>query len=113
MRHDEIDRILSEEEDIIPSSDFVPVVMDAVLREATTPPPIPFPWKRGLAGLAASILVLVLFLVVAPPVPAADFSALVTILEAATAIEASWIVLALLLSFASVTLSMRLAGGRA
>jgi len=46
-------------------------------------------------------------------VPAASSSALEAIFEAATAIEAGWIALAVLLSFASVALSMRLAGGKA
>ena len=48
---DEMDRILSGEDEILPSSGFTVSVMDAVRREAAAPPPIPFPWKRALPGL--------------------------------------------------------------
>jgi hypothetical protein len=60
MRDEEIDRALSAESDILPSSGFSRSVMNAVTREAEAPRPIPFPWKRlapavvaGVAGLAA------------------------------------------------------------
>ena len=95
MEHDDLDLLLSREEDLVPSSGFVAEVMDAVQREASTPPQIPFPWKRALAGLAGSIL------------------ALVTLLQSAVAASANWIALALLLSLVSVTLAMRLTGRRA
>jgi hypothetical protein len=62
MSHDELDRMLLGEREIVPSSGFVTNVMDAVRREASTPPPIPFPWKWALRGLAAWTGVLVLFL---------------------------------------------------
>ena len=52
MRHDDLDHILSEGQDILPSSGFVGSVMDAVRYEAAAPPPIPFPWKRALPGFA-------------------------------------------------------------
>ena len=121
MRQDDLDRMLSREEDIVPSSGFVSGVMDAVRREASTLPPIAFPWKWALPGLAAWTIVLVSFLITvfaqigrgatAPSVVAS--STLVTILEGAKSIGAGWAALALLMSFASVTLSMRLIGGRA
>ena len=63
MRWDDIDRILSEQEDIIPSSGFVASVMDSVRHEALTPPPIPFPWKRALPGLVVGGLTVVISLV--------------------------------------------------
>ncbi len=50
----EINRILSREDEILPSSGFTVSVMDAVRREAAAPPPIPFPWKRALPGLVAA-----------------------------------------------------------
>jgi len=112
MEHDEIDRILSEEDDIVPSSGFVPAVMEAVLYEAATPPPIPFPWKCAFPGFAALALTLVLSYIAAMRVPEADSSALVTILDGASSIGADWISVALLLSFVSVTVSMRVVRGR-
>jgi hypothetical protein len=121
MRHDDFDRMLSGEEDIVPSSGFVTSVMDAVRREAATPPPIPFPWKWALPGLAAWTLVLVSFLIavfvqfdrgsVGPSVPVAS-PAMVIILEGAKNIGVGWIALALLTAWASVTLSMRIVGAR-
>jgi hypothetical protein len=111
MRHDDLDRILSTEENIVPSSRFVNSVMDAVRREAATPPPIPFPWKRAITGLAGWAIVLVSFaiaLVKAPPV--APSPALVAILDRAKETGAPWIALALVLAFASVKLSTRRAG---
>jgi hypothetical protein len=59
MSHDEIDRILSDEEELLPSSGFASSVMDAVRREAAAPPPIPFPWKRALPGLVVAAMTLV------------------------------------------------------
>jgi hypothetical protein len=51
---DEIDRILSSEKPIEPSSHFTRRVLDEVRREARTPPPIPFPWRR--IAVAAGLL---------------------------------------------------------
>jgi len=126
--HDEgeINRILSREDEILPSSGFAVSVMDAVRREAAAPPPIPFPWKRALPGLLVGGLVLAL-------VFATVVAATVQLIRSATsehfsislprmltpvlglglqknlAIAASWTVLALLMTFVSVKLSMRLA----
>jgi hypothetical protein len=121
MEQDELDHVLSRVEDIVPSSGFVAAVMDAVRGEAAAPPQIPFPWKRALAGLAACTLALVSFLIAALmqaggqaasyPAPASS-SVLVTAFESARAAGAGWIALALVLSLASVMLSMRLAGRR-
>ena len=60
---DEFDRIMSEEE-ILPSSGFTASVMEAVRREATAPPPIPFPWKRALPGVVFAGATLVTILVI-------------------------------------------------
>ena len=46
----EIDRILSREDEILPSSGFVVSVMEAVRREAAAPPPIPFPGNALYPG---------------------------------------------------------------
>jgi len=122
MMPDDTGHILCEEE-ILPSSGFVGSVMDAVRREAATPPPIPFPWKRALPGLVAAAPVLILVLVMAgvqlvrvvtmPPVPATSPLALLPIIEPLRIFGANWIVLALLLTLGSVKFSMRLTGVRA
>lgn len=112
MKPDEIDRILSGEEDIVPSSGFVGAVMDAVMREASEPPPIPFPWKHGVAGLVASLAMLVQLLIADPPIPESLSSGLESMVQEALAMGVGWIVLAVLVSFVSVKLSMRLAGVR-
>jgi hypothetical protein len=122
MRHDEFDRILSEEEEILPSFGFGAAVMDAVRHEAAVPAPIPFPWRRALPGLAATALSLVSVLVVAltqmgrglaaPPLPAEWTNWLVPMMRAMMNAGAGWVALALLLTLASVMLSMRLASGR-
>ena len=45
-----LDRILTAEEELVPSSGFVASVMERVREEAAAPEPIPFPWKTGGAG---------------------------------------------------------------
>ena len=117
MRQDDLDRILSKEQEIIPSSGFVNSVMDSVRRESLTPAPIPFPWKRALPGLASVVLSLALLLIAggalftrgigAQSQPLALPFAHDRILEAARSIRAGWIVLALLLSLASAKFSIR------
>jgi hypothetical protein len=119
MNDDELDHMLSRQEDIVPSSGLVPNVMDAVRREASAQPPIPFPWKWAMPALAAWALALASLSVITfaqlrrGPAPAVPISPLVaTILGGAKAIGAEWIALALVVWFASVTFAMRLAGSR-
>ncbi|HEX4495429.1 MAG TPA: hypothetical protein VIE43_07160 [Thermoanaerobaculia bacterium] len=49
MTPEDLDRILSSEERIVPSSGFAAAVLERT-REAT-PPSVPFPWRRYLLGL--------------------------------------------------------------
>jgi hypothetical protein len=122
MRPDDLDRILSVDEEIIPSSGFVASVMDAVRHHAGAPPPIPFPWKRALAGPCAAGVALGWVLVAGgtlvvrgtatQPLPASLLSMLALILKAWKIVGASWIALALVLSLISVKLSMRFIAGR-
>lgn len=117
MRQDELDRILSRVQEIIPSPGFVNSVMDSIRREALTPAPIPFPWKRALPGVAALVLALGLLLIAGATLFTRGIAsqshplilpfAYDRILEAARSIRAGWIVLALLLSLASAKLSIR------
>lgn len=60
----EIERILSEEEIVSPSSDFAARVMGQVRTEAAAPEPIEFPWRRLLPGVLTSLsLTLATFMV--------------------------------------------------
>jgi hypothetical protein len=52
MTPDDLDRILSAEDLIEPSSGFAMNVMDAVRAQAAEPPPRRFPWTRFATGLA-------------------------------------------------------------
>ncbi len=125
MGPDNIDRILSRKDEILPSSGFAVSVMDAVRREAAAPPPIPFPWKRALPGLVVAGMVLTLILVAglmaiaemgnatAPRVSASLPSVMPLVFGGGVESATAWILLALLIAYVSVKLSMRLASGRA
>ena len=58
MTNERIDAILGTEDELVPSSGFLAAVMERVQAETAAPPPIPFPWKRALPGLAALLLAL-------------------------------------------------------
>jgi hypothetical protein len=49
----DLDRILSAEEPLAPSSGFAAAVMESVREAAIEPPPLPFPWTRFAAGVIA------------------------------------------------------------
>lgn len=117
MRDNDLDRFLSREDDIVPSSGFVSVVMDAVRREAATPPAIPFPWRRAAPGFFAWAVTLAVMIAAASglivePTGPETATAIAWLAEAAALIGSDWILLALLVSFVSVKLSMRLAGAK-
>jgi hypothetical protein len=122
---EEVDHMLSREDEILPSSGFAVAVMDAVRREAAAPPPIPFPWKRALLGLivGGSVLVFALVAGVVAMVRLATTSTIPQVsaslpslgqlgLHGDLASAASWAALALLLAFLSVKFSMRLAASK-
>lgn len=128
MNNHELDRILSRsltEEALVPSSGFAASVMEAVRREATEPPPIPFPWKRALVGLVAAGLTLVWVLVeialqlrhnaATAQSSAGWMSACRRVLHAVMGADVGWLALggALVLSAASLLFSMRLASEKA
>jgi hypothetical protein len=130
MRDHELDRILSTEEDLVPSANFTRNVMAKVRMEATAPPPMPFPWKRALPGMVLCVLCLAAMCVAAflrsEPQPLHETpgpsmwtaiwkglsSDLMGLLRAANVGGLGWIILALLLTFASIMLSLRLMGRR-
>ncbi len=118
---DQIDRILSREDEILPSAGFTASVMEAVRREATVPAPIPFPWKRALPVLVLATLTVVLVPIVAvtellrladAPASAAPVNATFFWAQLPTWISnpsAGWAAGSLLLAFIAVKFSMRLA----
>jgi hypothetical protein len=124
MKPDELDRVLSREPGIIPSSGFVRSVMAAVRSEAAAPPPIPFPWKRALPGLLVCIIAIAWSVVDAFRSPArasASVSSqtvtpwidgIASLLDKAQMFGAEWVLLGLLLTLAGLKLTWRLAGGR-
>lgn len=54
MTPDELDRVLSSEDELEPSSDLVTNVMAAARSPDAEPPALRFPWLRFAAGVAAS-----------------------------------------------------------
>ena len=121
MKQDPLNRTLSAETGIVPSSGFVSAVMDAVRREASVPSPIPFPWKRALPALAAGALALLAMIGVivknigGPTSVASNQASLLPVLAHAVDIAKmygiGWILLAILVTLACVMLSMRLTTG--
>ncbi len=118
---DELDRIVSGQDEIMPSSGFLASVMEAVREEAAAPKPIPFPWMRALPVFAALAIVLALVIaglveVARMPVGLAQASTVPPVLESAAhtlgTANAGWIVFALLLTLLSTVFSIRLAGGK-
>jgi hypothetical protein len=120
---DELDRMLSTRDEIVPSSGFVMSVMDAVRREAAvsepTPlPPITFPWVRALPVFIALAAVLVMLVagfveVARMPVAATREPLLPAVVEQVLVqVNAGWIALALLLAFLSTVFSIRFATGK-
>lgn len=118
MWHEDFDRILSSEEPIVPSSGFADAVMQAVRREAAAPPPISFPWKYALPGLGLTGLLVVVVLLT--PVPEARTGIVLlasrhlpalfaAVLETTRRLGLDRLMVPLLLAWASVKLSTRLA----
>jgi hypothetical protein len=111
-----IEEILASDEEIVPSSGFLSTVMERVHEEASAPPPIPFPWKRALPGLA---LVAGVFGWMGVELVRAGIPAMKQGLPATVQIppglvqpleQAGWVALALAVSLASWLLARRLAG---
>jgi hypothetical protein len=126
MKDPDIDRILGAQEEVLPSSGFTASVMEAVRREASAPPPIPFPWKRALPGIVVAAFVLVLAVVVGIAallkagrggisLSGATISSSLPWLnwQGTASSTVGWTALALIIALVSVKLSMRLAAGRA
>lgn len=98
------------------------VVTHRGLREASTPRPIPFPWKRAWPGLAAGAIALVVAVVagfvlfggsVIPEHPDRWTPALGSLLEAGARAGIDLAALALVLTFGTLAVTMRLASRNA
>ena len=114
MKPDELDRWLADDEAIVPSSGFSASVMEAVVREASAPPAIPFPWTRALPGMAS--LGVALLAVVAGTTflgagPADEAVRPIVRQLTAAGDEAGWIAAALMVTVASLAWSWRLVRG--
>jgi hypothetical protein len=121
MRDDKMDGVLAKDDEIVPSSGFTNAVMEAVRREAATPPPLAFPLWRALPGWAAAAITVALAVagVVREARMPATEGIVVPISSAVMAWVAiwvrnggSWILLGLLVSFVAVKLSVRAASGK-
>jgi len=126
MSNDELDRILSKQDAIQPSSGFAASVMETVRSEASAPPPIPFPWKRALpvlllAGIVLASVVIAGVAAIAsasrggavPQLATSSWSFFTLHAQGPVGTDVAWTAAALLSAFVSVKLSMRLASGRA
>jgi hypothetical protein len=111
-----LDAMLALEEEITPSSGFLSAVMERVQEEASAPPPIPFPWKRAVPGIAlvAGVFGWLGMELVRAGVPAIGQSLPSTVQIPPGLIQpmeqAGWVGLALAVSLASWLLGRRLAG---
>jgi len=114
MKPDDLDRWLVDDDAIVPSAGFAASVMEAVEREASMPPAIPFPWTRALPGLA-SLVVALLATVGAVTLfgvwPSDDVVRPMVVQLTSMDGQLRWIAAAVMLTLASLAWSWRLTRG--
>jgi MFS superfamily sulfate permease-like transporter len=127
--NDDLDRMLMEREEIVPSSGFVASVMEAVRQEVAAPAPIPFPWKWALPGFIVSVALAVGMIArwvysgattrlavhpvaTALPMETLSWSLPQVHMATSTLVALEWSALAILGSLAAVWISMRIAGAK-
>jgi len=114
MEREKLDRILAEEEELVPSSGFLAAVMERVEAEDAAPSPLPFPWKRMIPGFVVAVAVLVWAAVeMAQSVHLGGLALPITHLPAAAMQgmeQAGWVALALALAWGAWMLARKLAG---
>jgi hypothetical protein len=122
----DLDRILSQEDAILPSSGFTARVMDAVTEEASATVPIPFPWKRAVPGLIVCLILATVWIAnfavgwrhsSASASGGLTFDRLLSMLKlgangSAGLAPAVWVVVAILVSLGTMQLSMRVIASR-
>lgn len=117
MEPGEMDKILGNEEELVPTSGFLMAVMERVREEATAPAPLAFPWKIAVPGMILATAVLgwggfVLVRTALPALRGLSISAGQMPVRLAGALQsAGWVALALAISLVSSWFSRRLAGG--
>ncbi len=111
MNHDDLDRLFTHEPEIVPSSGFTASVMNAMRVQAQAPPPIPFPWKRALPGIAAAVLAIawIIFACVAVLSSNGGTSQVLSVPPVLQSLwhAASWVLIALATAVASLLFSWR------
>ena len=113
---DSIDRILSSEEQILPSSGFLAAVMERVEEESRVPAPIPFPWKRALLAipLVIGVVGLSVYEFVRYGIPSMRSAVLpqihIPVAPRTLLDQATWVALALVASLLSWKLARRITG---
>jgi hypothetical protein len=113
---DPIDRVLSTDEQLVPSSGFASAVMERVREEAAAPPPIPFPWRRALPGILLAIGVFgwsafELFRYLPQAIRHVSFTTLhLPVLATRDLAQAGWVALGCVLALLSWLFAQRLAG---
>jgi RNA polymerase sigma factor (sigma-70 family) len=97
---DDLDRLLSNEEALVPSSGFASSVMEAVQDAADEPPPLRFPWWRFSVGVLGCIVWAGAAISVAGELDLAQHTAPLLSLAAAGAAFAQWALAIALVSLA-------------
>ena len=116
MKQENLDRILSTEEELAPSSGFAAAVMERVRVEGAAPKPIPFPWKRMAPAIVLMLGALVwcgveLARLGLPQIPTEMFAgAHLSASMVQPVKDAGWVAVALGISLLSWLLSRRLVG---
>lgn len=116
MKSDEIENVLANEEQIMPSPDFLASVMRAVRRQAAALPPLKFPWPRLLPAILAMFVAIMrvvwdlIGFLVEPDVLAGFKEQLQQFADLAAQFGVQWIVLALIITAVSLMLSISLVG---
>lgn len=113
MKPDDLDRWMSDDDTIVPSSGFSASVMEAIRHEASDRHAMPFPWKRALPGLVMTVLAMVAVLwsgfqaFNASEAGASPRDLLPSLVAVTAGGEAVWVILATLMTIVLVMTCIR------